>query len=67
MPVLVDTSVIIDVLTDDPVWAEWSIGQLAAHGDSGLVVNAVIYSELCFGFATINGVEEVMTSLSYTA
>lgn len=25
MPVLVDTNVILDVLTDDPAWADWSI------------------------------------------
>ena len=52
MVVLVDTSVIIDVLTDDPVWADWSIGQLAAHEGSGLAINPVIYSELCYGFPT---------------
>ena len=60
MAVLVDTNIIIDVLTDDPVWADWSIAQLAAHEGLGLVINPVIYSELCFGFATIDGVEEVV-------
>jgi hypothetical protein len=25
---LVDTNVLLDVVTDDPVWAEWSIRQL---------------------------------------
>lgn len=60
MAVLVDTSVIIDVVTDDPVWADWSIGQLAAHAPLGLVINPVVYSELCFGFATVEAAEEVV-------
>ena len=25
---LVDTNVLVDVLEDDPEWADWSIGQL---------------------------------------
>ena len=28
--VLVDTNVLLDVVQDDPVWAEWSQGQLDA-------------------------------------
>jgi hypothetical protein len=60
MAILVDTNVIIDVLTDDRLWADWSIGQLAAHEGSGLVINPVIFSELCFGFDAIDGVEEVV-------
>jgi len=49
MALLVDTNVIIDVLTDDPAWAEWSVAQLDRHSDSGLVINPVVYAELCFG------------------
>jgi len=39
MPVLVDTNVIVDVLTDDPQWAEWSIAQLEANAGIGLIIN----------------------------
>ena len=49
MAVLVDTNVIIDVLTDDSRWAEWSIAQLENYSDAGLVINPVVYAELCFG------------------
>lgn len=48
MPVLVDTNVLIDVLTDDPRWAYWSIDQLEAHAGTGLIINPVVYAELCF-------------------
>ena len=30
---LVDTNVLVDVLEDDPSWADWSVGQLRAQGD----------------------------------
>ena len=68
MAVLVDTNVIIDVITDDPVWADWSIGQLAASESEGLLINPVIYAELCFGFTAIEPVDEVVKrfGLSYT-
>ena len=32
--VLVDSNVLIDVLTDDPVWHEWSSEQLTRLGNS---------------------------------
>ncbi len=41
MPVLVDTNVLVDVLTDDPKWADWSIEQLDVHSQAGLVINPV--------------------------
>ena len=48
MPVLVDTNVLIDVLTDDPQWANWSIQQLEAQSSVGLMINPIVYTELCF-------------------
>jgi len=60
MPVLVDTNVLIDVLTDDPRWASWSIAQLKTHGDAGLIINPVIYAELCFGSPSIEFVDDVV-------
>lgn len=57
MPVLVDTNVIIDVITDDPDWADWSIGRLEANEEHGLAVNPVIYAELCFGFPSADPVD----------
>jgi hypothetical protein len=44
---LVDTNVLVDVLQDDPQWAEWSIGQLRAQAKiHELVINPVVYAEL---------------------
>lgn len=60
MAILVDTNVIIDVLTDDPDWAEWSIAQLKNNSDSGLVINPIVYAELCFGSPSTEFVDDVV-------
>jgi predicted nucleic acid-binding protein len=59
--ILVDTNVILDVVQDDPVWAEWSQGQLdawAARDELG--INAVIYAELSVAYARIEELEETV-------
>jgi hypothetical protein len=59
--ILVDTKVLIDVLQDDPKWADWSQGQLeAASLTERLAINAVIYSELSMAFARIEELEVVI-------
>lgn len=61
-PVLVDSNVILDVVTDDPTWGDWSAEQLALHAEqSVLVVNPMIYAEVSIGFARIEEIEEALT------
>lgn len=49
--VLVDSNVILDILTEDPNWLEWSSQQLAECADQGiLVINPIIYAEVSIGF-----------------
>ena len=66
MPVLVDTSVLIDVLTDDPQWAEWSTANLESNSASGLVINPVVYAELCFGSPSVEFVDDVVRRFGLT-
>ena len=63
--VLVDTNVLLDVLQDDPQWAEWSQSSLdkASLSDS-LSINAVIYSELSIAFERIEDLESVLSEAS---
>jgi predicted nucleic acid-binding protein len=65
--ILVDTNVLLDVVQDDPRWADWSQAQLesAALADS-LSINAVIYSELSISFARIEELEAVLEEASLT-
>jgi predicted nucleic acid-binding protein len=62
-PVLVDSNVILDLVTDDPAWQEWSARQLAACADTAmLVVNPIVYAEVSIGFERIEEVEDAMPS-----
>ena len=50
---LVDTNVLIDVLSDDPNWRAWSIDRLEQRSGHGpLLINDVIYAELSSRFST---------------
>lgn len=59
--VLVDSHVLLDIFTEDPVWFDWSsatLAQLAEH--SILVVNPIIYAEISVRFGSIEELEEVL-------
>ncbi len=50
---LVDTNVLLDLVTDDPNFADWSISQLEAASLMGpLLINDVIYSEMSVRYAS---------------
>ncbi len=58
---LVDTNVIIDILSRDPRWFEWSAETLAASADLGPVaINPVIYAELSVGFERIEDLDRAL-------
>lgn len=59
--ILVDTNVLLDIATNDPVWADWSMANLDAAAALGqVVVDAVIYSEFSVGYARIEEVERLL-------
>jgi predicted nucleic acid-binding protein len=65
--ILVDTNVLLDVLQDDPQWAEWSQQQLETVSlTDSLAINAVIYSELSMAFERIEDLEAVIAEASLT-
>lgn len=65
--ILVDTNVLLDVVTRNPVWVEWSKRQLdAAALRDQLAINQVVYAELSAGFTTIEQVEEMLGLVSIT-
>jgi predicted nucleic acid-binding protein len=55
--ILVDANVILDILTDDPQWFDWSADQLVAQADEILNINPIIYAELCAGFRDADELE----------
>ena len=58
---LVDSNVILDVVTEDPEWLDWSASALARQANEGrLVVNPVIYAEVAARFDRIEDLEEAL-------
>jgi predicted nucleic acid-binding protein len=63
---LVDTCVLLDILTDNPTWAEWSAGTVAAARDEGeLVINPIIYAEVSAGFERIEEVDAALPAADF--
>jgi len=63
---LVDSNVILDVLTEDPRWDAWSAAALAQAANAGPVyINPIIYAEVSIGVATIEEMEEVLPAASF--
>jgi predicted nucleic acid-binding protein len=57
----VDTNVLLDVVTEDPVWYVWSAGALATQADQAtLAINPVIYAEASIGFARIEELDAAL-------
>ncbi len=52
--VMVDSNVLLDVLTEDAAWFAWSSGTLEQYTQEHiLVINPVIYAEVSIGFDTV--------------
>lgn len=64
---LVDTNVLVDVLQNDPQWAEWSLRQLRAQAQvHELFVNPVIYAELSLSFQSIEATDTALEGMGLT-
>ena len=52
--VIIDSNVLIDVITDDSIWGDWSSHSLQRAADEAmLVINALSYAEVSIGFDSI--------------
>lgn len=61
MPVLVDNNVLLDVLTEDPRWYQWSADSLARQAERDvLAVNPIIYAEVSVGFIRIEELDAAL-------
>jgi predicted nucleic acid-binding protein len=59
--VLVDSNVLIDVIEDDPRWAEWSVQQLEPLVAAGRgVINPLIYAEIAAPFLSIEALDSAL-------
>lgn len=61
---IVDTNVLIDVLEDDPAWADWSIHELRAQAQvHELWINPVIYAELSLLFDSVKAMDAAIAGM----
>ncbi|MBM3882775.1 MAG: type II toxin-antitoxin system VapC family toxin [Verrucomicrobia bacterium] len=52
--ILLDTNVLLDIATADPVWLAWSEREFRAAAARGTIpINPIIYAELAPAFATV--------------
>ena len=59
--VLVDSNVILDVLTTDRRWFDWSAHQIETLASSRvLAINPIIYAEISVGFDRIEDLEDAV-------
>ena len=58
---LVDTNILLDLVTNDAAWADWSQRHLEAAAVRGAVmINDVVYAELAVGFLRVEEVEAAL-------
>lgn len=61
MPTLVDSNVILDVVSEDAEWGDWSASMLARAAESGrLIINPLIYAEVSCGFDRIEDLDDAL-------
>jgi hypothetical protein len=62
MDILVDSNVILDILTEDKKWFPWSSETLAYYAEQNeLVINPIIYAEVSIRFERIEDLEDVLS------
>jgi len=56
---LLDTNVLLDIATADPVWLDWSERQFRSASALGPIpINPIIYAELAPAFATVEELDQ---------
>ena len=62
--IFVDTNVLVDVLSNEPQWADWSIHQLKMQSKIHVLsINLIIYAELSSAFTKIEDLENVVKTM----
>jgi predicted nucleic acid-binding protein len=65
--ILVDTNVLLDVLTNDAQWADWSIIALRDHSATEpLVISDIVYAELAGHAANEQDLDEALAPFRLT-
>lgn len=61
MSIIVDSNIILDILTKDKIWYEWSAEKLAEYAaENDLIINQIIYAEISIRFSKVEELDEVL-------
>ncbi len=61
---LIDSNVLLDLMTDDKRWADWSQAQLEQASSAGpLFINNVIYAEISTRRSTVEALDAMLREL----
>jgi predicted nucleic acid-binding protein len=64
--VLVDSNILLDVMTEDERWSAWSSEALAQAADRyRLVINPIIYAEVSVRYSRIEDVEDALPKATF--
>jgi hypothetical protein len=59
--VLVDSNVLLDIMTEDPQWFSWSADALARAAETTrLVINPIIYAEVSIRYSRIEDLNDAL-------
>ena len=59
--ILIDSNVLLDLMTEDTRWFSWSAAAVESAADSSrLVINAIIYAEVSIRYSRIEDLEAVL-------
>jgi len=62
--IFVDSCVLLDLFTDDPIWGDWSESILERYSQTNsLYINSIVYTEISVGFTHVEDVERALSAL----
>lgn len=66
MNFLVDSNVIVDILTQDTTWFDWSSAALKNAANQGKIcINPIIYAEISVRFSRIEDLEDALPAADF--
>ncbi len=62
---VVDSSILLDIFTEDEAWLEWSESRLTEAAQRGaIVINAVVLAEIAPRFSTVEALHDALPSMT---
>ena len=63
---MIDANVLLDLLTNDPTWFDWSAAKVKRARSSGLlVINPIIYAEISNAFVTETALSDYISPTDF--